>query len=205
MKRLTTAAGCVIFLLLSACSEAPTTTAKKEPEKPPEPVTGLSAVYKMYQVARSWAPDCEVLKLGNIVLENVKPAPGKWGAWQATFVSTAKQHARSYTFSVTEEGESLHKGVFAGNEESWGGPKGATKPFVIGRVKFDTDAAYETALKKAADYEKKNPGKTITYLLELNNKFDNPVWRVVWGESLSKSNFSIYVDATTGSFLETMR
>ena len=38
--------------------------------------------------------------------------------------------------------------------------------FLILAVKIDTDAAYQTALKEAADYEKKNPGKTISFLLE---------------------------------------
>jgi hypothetical protein len=206
MKRLTFIAGCALLTILTGCSESPAPTAKKkEAEKPPEPVSGLSALYKMYQVARAWAPDCEVYRMSNILMADVKPQPGKWGAWQATFVSKTKQQSRSYTFSVIEASETLHKGPFAGAEEAWSGPKGATKPFLIAAVKTDTDAAYETAMKKAADYEKKHPGKTITYLLEKNNKFNDPVWRVVWGESVGTSDFSVYVDAITGGFLEVMR
>jgi hypothetical protein len=205
MNKLILAAGCVAVLMLSGCSsEAPKTVEKKK-EAPAEPVTGNSALFKMYQVARSWAPDCEVLKLSNILLQEVKPAPGKWGAWQATFVSPSKQRARSFTFSVIEASETLHKGVFAGNDEAWGGPKGITKPFDIRALKTDTDAAYEAALKKGEEYNKKNPGKTITYLLEKTNRFPDPVWRVVWGETLGTSNFSIYIDANTGKYLETMR
>ena len=30
-------------------------------------------------------------------------------------------------------------------------------------------------------------------------------WRVVWGDSVGTSNFSVFVDATTGEYLETMR
>ena len=200
MKRFASAA---IFLILTGCSE--TAPVKKQAEKPPEPVTGLSALYKMYQVARSWAPDCQVLKMSNILLQEVKTEPGKWGAWQATFVSPGKQRARGYTYSVIEVGETLHKGVFAGNEEGWSGPKGITKPFDIRGVKKDTDEAYQTALKKGAAYDKKNPGKTITYLLELTKKHQDPAWRVIWGESVGTSNFSVFVDASTGDYLETMR
>jgi hypothetical protein len=30
------------------------------------------------------------------------------------------------------------------------------------------------------------------------------VWRVIWGESVSTSNFSIYVDANQGKYLDKM-
>ena len=73
-------------------------------------------------------------------------------------------------------------------------------------VKIDTDAAYKTALANGgAEYEKKNPGKPITFLLEKVAKHPDPVWRVIWGESVSQSNFSVYVDASTGEFREKLR
>jgi hypothetical protein len=198
-----------VCLLLASCSEAPQgSSQQKEPEKPPEPATGQSALYKMYQVARSWAPDAKVLKMNSMLLsEAPNVPPGKAAAWQATFTSDAKSQARSYTYSIVEDlPNNLHKGVFAGTEESWGGAAGGiNQPFLIAAVKADTDAAYKAALDQAADYDKKNPGKPITLLLEKNQKFPDPVWRVVWGESVGTSNFSIYVDASTGLFLEKMR
>jgi hypothetical protein len=71
-------------------------------------------------------------------------------------------------------------------------------------IKVDSDEAYQTALKKGAEYDKKNPGKPIILLLEANNQFPDPSWRVIWGESVGTSNFSIYVDASTGGYLETI-
>jgi hypothetical protein len=71
-------------------------------------------------------------------------------------------------------------------------------------VKIDTDAAYETAKKKAVDYEKKNPDKTISFLLEKTEKYPDPTWRVIWGESIGTSNFSVLVDASTGDYLQTL-
>ena len=205
MKKPIITAGSALFLLLAACSEAPKTTAKKEPPPPPEPISGQSAVYKMYQVARTWAPDLQVMNMTSLQMPGVKVEPGKAGAWQAMFVSAARGKARSYTFSVVEGEGNLHKGVFAGLEESWAGPRGVTKPFTIQAVKTDTDAAYKTALEhKGADYEKKNPGKPVIYILEKNDKFPQPSWRVVWGESVGTSNFSVYVDSATGNFQETM-
>jgi hypothetical protein len=191
-----------LALALTSCSETPTPTAKKEAEKPPEPVTGLSALFKMYQVARSMGPDVRILKMNSMLLSEVPNVPrGKAAAWQATFVSAEKSQAKSFTYSIIElAGQNLHKGVFAGPDEGWTGTRGT--PIAIADVKIDTDAAYETALKQAGDYNKKNPDKPITIVLEKVPKHSNPVWRIVWGESVGTSNFSIYVDAFTGEFKE---
>jgi hypothetical protein len=206
MPRFVWIPGAILGLLLAGCSEAPPAE-KKEAEKPLEPATGQSALYKMFQVARSWAPDAQVLKMNSMLLSQApNPPVGRAAEWEATFTSAARSQARSYTYSVIEDlGVNLHKGVFAGPEESWSGPRGVNQPFTIAAVKADTDAAYKAALEQAADYDKKNPGKPITFLLEKTTKFPDPVWRVVWGESVGTSNFSIYVDASTGLFLEKMR
>jgi hypothetical protein len=206
MKKLCLPLSCAL-LLLTGCSESPTgTVAKKEAEKPPEPIAGQSALYKMYQVARSWASDCQVLKMNSIPLSEVPNVPrGKAAAWQATFVSASRSQARSYTYSIVESQGNLHKGVFAGLEEGWSGPRGVTGPFPIMAVKIETDGpkgAMEIAMSHAEDYDKKNPDKPISFLLEKQNKFPDPVWRVIWGESVGTSNFSILIDASTGDFKE---
>lgn len=203
MKKITISCFCTFFLLLAGCSEAPKPAEKAAEAKPAEPVTGRYALFQMYTAARAWAPDIETLKMSSIPVQGVAPQPGKSGAWQVTFVSARNSRARSYTYSVVES-EGLHKGVFAGQEEGWSGPKGLTKPIPMAGIRTDSDAAYETAMKKGAEYSKKNPDKPITYLLERTNKYPDPAWRVIWGESVGTSNFSIYVDAATGEYLETM-
>ena len=191
------------MLLLAGCSETPQTATKKEAEKPLEPVTGQSALFKMYQVARSWEPDAQILKMSSTILADVPNVPrGKAAAWEATFTSAGKSQIRSYTYSIVELLPTLHKGVFAGQEEGWAGPKGDDTPFLMAAVKIDTDAAYATALKEAGDYDKKNPDKPVIILLEKVAKHPNPVWRFVWGESVGTSNLSIYVDASLGDFRE---
>src|SRR5262245_56989609 len=202
-----------LFALLSACSETPTASvaAKKEPEKI-EPITGQSAVYRMYQMARSWANDAQVLKLSSLHIGEAPDGPpgsGAAPAWQATFTSQAKSESRTYTYSVVESQGNLHRGGFAGPQEGWSGRSGVNSPFLIAAVKVDTDAAYKTALStpqsKAAEYEKRNPGKPITFLLEKTSKHPDPAWRVIWGDSVATSNFSVLIDASTGAYLETMR
>jgi hypothetical protein len=185
-------------LVLAGCSEEPTATVKKKAE----PVTGQTALYRMYQVARSWAPDAEVLKMNSIHLTEVPPVRGEAGAWQASFTSASKSAQRTYTYSVVESEGNLHEGVYPGPEESWSGP--AAQPFVVGGVKVDTDAAYKKALAKAADYNARNAKQTISFELGKQESSENPVWRVIWGESAGTSGLSVLVDATTGDYIKTL-
>jgi hypothetical protein len=195
----------IASLLLASCSEQPQTVAKKEPAKPVEPVSGQSALYKMYQVARaSWSGDARVLKMNSIHVPDVPQVPGKAGAWQAAFTSEKLGRARTYTYYVVEGEGNQHQGVYGLGEESWSGAQGANSSFDIREVSTDSTAAYKTALEKAGDYDKKNPGMSISFLLEKTAKFPTPAWRVVWGESVGTSNFSVYVDASQGKFLEKM-
>jgi len=196
MRKLSLILGCV--LILTGCSSEPE---KKEPPKPVEPVTGLTAIFRMYQVARTWASDIQVLKMNSIHLLEVPSVPGEAGAWEATFTSASKGRAKTYTYSVIESTGNLHQGVFAGQEEALGAE---AQPFLIAAVKVDTDAAYKTALGKAAEYDKKNPHLTISMLLERNKRYPNPAWRIIWGESAGTAGLSVYIDASTGEFLETM-
>ncbi|MFB3827468.1 MAG: hypothetical protein ACE15B_11900 [Bryobacteraceae bacterium] len=206
MTKLTLATSSTLFLILTACStESPKSAVPKKAEEPAKPVSGMTALYRMYQPARAWAPDIQVLTLKSLNVEGVAPERGKAGAWEATFVSPGKGRARGWTYSVVEGPGNLHKGPFAGMEEAWSGSRGQAKPFLIAAVKTDTDAAYQTALKKAAEYEKKNPNKPIQFLLEYTGRHPDPAWRVLWGESIGTSNFSVLVDATTGNYLETLR
>src|SRR3954469_25068394 len=92
-----------LLAMLTACSDTPATTAKKEPEKL-EPVTGQTALYRMYQMARSWGGlDTQILKMQRMRLPDVKAvAPGSAPAWQATFTSAAKSQSRNDTYSIMD-------------------------------------------------------------------------------------------------------
>jgi hypothetical protein len=204
MKRVLFAANCALLVFFAGCSEAP--PVKKEAAKPPEPVTGRFALYEMYRPARMWASDVEILRLSSMDLAEVKSTPGKAGAWQATFVSPSKGRARTWTYSTVESEGNLHKGPFAGLEEGWSGSSGGVnQTFPIIAVHSDTDEAYKTAAEKAGDYAKKNPNKKLIYLLERTTRHRDPTWRVLWGDSVATSDFSVFVDASTGTYAETMR
>jgi hypothetical protein len=205
IRKIQSLAVCVVSLLAIGCSEQPSAETKKEPPKPAEPISGQSALFKMYQVSRTaWSADAQVLKLNSIRVPEVPDAPGKAGAWQATFTSTGLGKTKTYTYSVVEQEGTLHKGVFAIGEEAWSGKSGVNTAFDIRALSIDSDAAYKTADAKAADYDKAHPSTPISFLLEKINQFPQPVWRVIWGESVGTSSFSIYIDASQGNFLEKM-
>jgi len=201
----------VLSALLIGCSGAPKEqpkTAEKKQEAPPEPVSGNTAFFRMFTAARGWAADIEILRCGSIHLEGVPRVPGKAAAWQVTFLSPSLGKSRSYTYSVIEAEGNLHKGVFAGLEETYTGPRGPIKPFIVQAVKVDTTTAYETALAKglkAKEYAKAHPDLNISFVLENNNQFPGVTWRVIWGDSVSASGYSVYVDASTGEYLKTAR
>ena len=88
-----------LLLALAGCSGSGEPAAKKEapPKKAVEPVSGQSAIFQMFQVARTWANDATLLKVENMDIPEAKAQPGKYGAWRATFVSTTRKVRRDYT------------------------------------------------------------------------------------------------------------
>src|SRR6478672_1448835 len=119
-----------LILLLSACSDAPTETKVKQPERPPAPITAQQAFRYTYPAARAWSGDSLPLRIRSITLADVPAEPGKAGAWEIIYVSQAQQQARIYTWSAIEASETLHKDVFAGKAQAWSGSSGQEKPFM---------------------------------------------------------------------------
>src|SRR5437764_1786929 len=101
MRKLSILPLVTLLAILTACSDdkPAATVAKKEPEKV-EPITGQSALFKMYQMARSWGGlDTQILKMQSIRMTEVKAGPpGTAAAWQATMVSASKGQSRGYTY-----------------------------------------------------------------------------------------------------------
>ena len=184
--------------LLVSCSEP---SKPKEPEKPPEPVTGRHALQQMYVAARSWAPDLQIAGMTSMHLTQVPTVPGKAGVWQVTFVSPSLQQSRTYTWAALEVSMSIHKGI---SEERPTGWTSNHKEFLIDAVKIDTDVAYQTAVKKVTKYAGEHPDMVITYMLEMNQRLPDAVWRIIWGENVATSSDSVLVDASTGDYMGTL-
>ena len=185
-------------LLLPGCSSTP----ELKPEaKPAEPITGLHALYQMYQYSRTWATDLQAVRCSSIDITQVKPQPGKVAAWQAVFASPSLGQQRAYTLSVFDASVSLRLGIFADAPTSLASD---VHYFLLAAARTDSDQAWDTALKHAGDYNVKNPNMPISYILEMGRNINDPVWRVIWGGSVTSSVFSILVDASTGKYFETL-
>ncbi|MCP5109487.1 MAG: hypothetical protein GY953_01485 [bacterium] len=197
--------GVVILLFTPACEQAPQQVAQTEPEPPPEPVEGQKAFYPMYVAARSWAPDAQGLRLECVNIPEVAANGARCGAWRATFVSPAKRRTVVFNYSVVESSGKLRKGVFRDHEEGYS--EGRAKPWPPVALKITSVKALEVAMerKETKEYVKKNPEVPIFFVLEQTNRHSSLAWRVVWGESISRSAFSVFVDASTGNYLEIMR
>jgi hypothetical protein len=186
----------VLVLALAGCSTAPEPKAEK---KAPEPVTGLHALYGMYTHARTWAQDLQVISLRSIAVSQVKSEPGKAAAWQAVFASPALGQQRTYTSCVADVSPSLRQGIFMDPATPLASD---SRPFLLAAAKIDTDQAWETALKHDEGFTGKNPGITISFVMQLSRRMAEPVWQVVWGESATSSPLSMLVDAGTGQYLQ---
>jgi len=201
-KVLLTATATVAALVLSACSEAPNTTAKvetevkKEPAKAPEAITAQRAFYEMYKPARTWATDLLALSVTSGEVPNIKNEDGKAGLWTAVFVSPSRREARSFTYAVVDNGD-IRKGVNISNALTWGGATKTSKPFTSSEFAVDSDAAYKTAFAKAETWLKKHPNMQPTFRLGNASRFAAPVWYIMWGTT--KNGYAALVNATTGA------
>ena len=193
---------------MTGCSETPAPTetkkadveAKKEPPKPAEPVAAQTAFYEMYKPARTWAPDLLVLSMLGNEVPSMKSEAGKFPMWTAVFVSPSRREARTFTYSVVDDGTSVHKGVDAGGAQSWTGATPKSSPFQTTGFVVDSDAAYKTAYAKAEAWVKKHPGRKAAFSLGSAAKFPAPVWFILWGDT--KSGYAVYVNATTGTVVK---
>ncbi len=188
-------------IMLSGCSDSPQAAKQAVPS---EPVSAQSAFYKMFVSARTWAPDALPLRVAQIDVDEVKAANGRAGAWEAVFVSPGQAKYRRYVFSVIHRpARNLRSGVNAEPPEAW--VRGGSDPFPLQGFKIDSTAAYETAAKHSAEYTRNHPDVPVKFILERTSRFPDPTWRVFWGESVSTSAYSVFVDAVTGDYLGTAR
>lgn len=186
--------------ILTACnSEAPKNaeTAKPQP-KPPEVLTGRSAIQKLYISAHGWGPDARPYRLESSTNEDSNGHDGKSAIWHAGFASVAQRGTKPYTWS----GSGTDRGVNPGIEDSYNPSNASTTAFDFQFLKIDSDKAFEVAQKHGGDKMlEKTPDTPVSYLLDWNRSGGNLVWHVIYGNSRNDAKLVIDVDATTGEFI----
>jgi hypothetical protein len=164
-----------------------------------EPVTGKTAYWEMYKMARAWAPDLTPLSLTNKKIPGHKLQGGKNVVWTAAFASPSKREVRRITYSVIAA-PGVVKGPEAENAMAWAGPTRDAMPFGIAEIGVDSDEAYKIAAKRAESWLKAHPNEDLSMTLGNASRFHGPVWYVLWGNS--KSGFQTWINATTGAVIE---
>jgi hypothetical protein len=203
------AAVVVAAMGLSACSSGPAKTTetktdagtapKREPAGPPQPIAAKTAFYKMYTPAHAWAADLVSISLKSGEVAGVTNADGKAGVWTAVFASPSQRAVRTYVYSVADQLPDISKGVKAQPAEPWSGPTNAVMTFQTADFNIDSEAAYQTATAKAADWLKikDNAEKPISLSLGAASRFQAPaVWVVFFGSQ--KSGYVSVIDASNG-------
>ncbi|HVN79125.1 MAG TPA: hypothetical protein VMW38_09010 [Terriglobia bacterium] len=155
-------------------------------------------------MAKTWSADAQPVQVANLNLRDIPCIGGKCVAWKATFVSAQLRKALTYTFSVVNLPGIIREGAMAGRDEPWSGPTGQSRPFIYQMLKVDSDQAYQAAVKESAPYLKKHPDLPVQFMLEFTGRFPTPAWRVIWGESIGSSNYSVFVDSISGHYLQTL-
>jgi len=202
----------LLALITTGCSDSPAPAKPAEVKKPVEalPISGQSAIFQTFQVARTWAPDAMLLKLENGDIPEAKAQPGKYGLWRAIYVSPSKNVRREYTYAAADSEGGVIKGARAGADSGYAANP-QVHPFAVQEVRVDTVAAHETAMKEVdGDAQMKkvlaeNKDLPVQYLLEWTGSAPKPQWRVIFGVTVSQSKFSILIDANSGKFVRKLR
>lgn len=189
-----------------ACSDVPPGSADKSSSSSAGtssagPVSGKTAFWEMYKSAHTWASDLEPLRLESKSVPGIKNADGKAAMWKATFGSPSRHEARVFTYSVTQHAPDIYKGVTVDKPLPWNGPTKDAAIFASSDLNVDSDAAYQTAFKEASasSWVAKHPDKEFSCTLGNAERFQAPVWYVLWGDD--KSGYAVFVDAKSGAIV----
>jgi hypothetical protein len=192
----------VMFALatLTACnSEAPKTTETAKPQpKPPEVLTGRSAIQKLYISAHGWGPDARPYRLESSPNADSNGHDGKSAIWHAGFASVAQRGTKPYTWA----GSGDDRGVNPGIEDTYNPSNASTTAFDFQFLKIDSDKAVEVAQQHGGDkLLAKEADTPVMYILEWDRVNNNLVWHVIYGTSRADAKLKVAVDATTGEFI----
>jgi len=193
------------LMVLTSCSPNSSESEKKTEEqaaKPAagQPISGKTAFWELYKSARSWTTDLAPLALESKTIPGIKNTDGKAAMWSATFGSSSKHEARTFTYAIAAHPPDIYKGITVGNTRPWGGPAPAALPFDGSDIATDSDAAYQAALAQTSAWVSKNPNQEVSFTLGNAARFPGPVWYVLWGDK--KSGHAVYVSAKTGQIVK---
>jgi len=185
-------------LVMAGCTSQPNQPEQKPQPKPPESLTGRSAIQQLYIAARGWAPDSRPYQLQSQVIDAAKGKEGKAAIWRAAFASGSMRASKPFVWSGIDSGDAPSRGISPGTQDSY--VPGNT--FDMAFLKIDSDKAFEVAQKHGGDKTlQQSPETPVSYLLDWNPGENNLVWHVIYGNSRNDAKLVADVDASTGEFI----
>jgi hypothetical protein len=194
MRKLFVAVLALAFMAgCSSESSRPAETQKPE-LKAPATITGNGAFYKCFIAARNWAPDPQPYRVESENSADIKGREGKAGKWRAGFASPSLRGTRTFTWT----GEEISPNV----QDTYSPTNTSTQIFNVQFLKVDTDKALETAQKHGGEkLLTDEPDTPVLYVLDWNQRENELIWHVIYGNDRVSAKLRVAVNATTGDFL----
>ena len=201
MKRFWLLIASAAILLLPGCDNTPEKPQTAQQAKA-ELETGRFALQKMIPPARLWAGDAQPVRMSSTSGKDNLGHDGKAGFWQATFASTSRQKAETFTWSGMVGKDAPPRGIDHGSEDSFNPANRSTQPFDLAYLKSDSDQAFEVAQKHGGkQLLEKNPNQEVIYILDWDSTSNQLRWHVIYGSSPNNSQLTVIVSASTGDFV----
>jgi hypothetical protein len=199
---------CIALLLFAGCSSSKPTDSQKESQSAAKPApqepqyeTGRVAFQKMYLSARGWAGDATPFRVQSQFTPGTT-ADGKAGLWRASFASPSKRMMKMFVWSGLVGPDAPEQGITFSAEDTWTPTNASTRPFDVGFLHSDSDAAYQVAQQHGGDkLTKKDPKQPVLFVLDWDASNNQLVWHVIYGSSADEAKLRVAVNASTGEFL----
>ncbi|HXB20466.1 MAG TPA: hypothetical protein VNV88_03745 [Candidatus Solibacter sp.] len=170
-------------------------------QEPSQLETGRIALQKMIPPARFWAPDAQPVQVNSEVLKDSNGHDGKSGFWRATFASTGRQKAETFTWSGMS-GSDTPRGVDHGAQDSFDPSNRSTRPFELSYLKIDSDKAFAVAQEHGGKkLLAKDPKAGVKYVLDWDPQASQLKWHVYYSGNDPSAKLAVVVNASSGEFL----
>jgi hypothetical protein len=191
---------CLALVMLAGCSS--NQPVEKPQPKPTEFQTGRPIFQQIYVAAHGWAHDAQPIRLQSQVTPGDKDRDGKAAVWTGYFGSPSLRGVKSYTWSGTDAADFSERGITPGSLDTYNPSNTSMAIFDVRFLKIDSDQAFEVAQKHGGEkVVQKNPGISLSYVLDWNQAANLLNWHVIYGPSRGDAKLVIDVDASTGAFV----
>lgn len=188
---------------VSGQQKAPAVSAAQKAE--PALYTAQEAFTRLMGAARLWAADALPFHLESSLSSESSGMNGKSAIWRGLFISASRRSVKTFVCSGSRAAGAPPFGISSTSELA-PDPSAAALAFQPFYLKTDSDKAFELAqLHGGASLVKKDPNQPITYVLEWSPAQGVPLWYVIYGKDRRSAKGIGVINATTGTFVGSIK